>query len=37
VRSTLKKSDLLVRDAREKERKKYGLRKARKPRQFTKR
>jgi small subunit ribosomal protein S9 len=37
IRSTLKRSDLLVRDAREKERKKYGLRKARKPRQFTKR
>jgi len=37
LRSTLKRADLLGRDQREKERKKYGLRGARKQRQFTKR
>ena len=37
LRSTLKKADLLGRDPREKERKKFGLKKARKQRQFTKR
>ena len=37
LRSTLKKADLLSRDPREKERKKFGLKKARKQRQFTKR
>lgn len=37
LKSTLKRADLLGRDPREKERKKFGLRKARKPRQFTKR
>ncbi len=37
VRSTLKKADLLVRDSREKERKKFGFKRARKQRQFTKR
>lgn len=36
-RSTLKKADLLGRDPREKERKKFGLKSARKKRQFTKR
>jgi small subunit ribosomal protein S9 len=36
-RSTLKRADLLSRDPREKERKKFGLRGARKQRQFTKR
>ncbi len=36
-RSTLKKADLLTRDSREKERKKFGLKGARKQRQFTKR
>lgn len=36
-KSTLKKADLLGRDAREKERKKFGLKSARKQRQFTKR
>lgn len=36
-KNTLKKADLLGRDPREKERKKYGLRGARKQRQFTKR
>lgn len=36
-RTTLKKADLLSRDSREKERKKFGLLKARKRRQFTKR
>jgi small subunit ribosomal protein S9 len=36
-RSTLKRSDLLGRDSREKERKKFGLKGARKKRQFTKR
>lgn len=37
LRATLKRSDLLGRDPREKERKKFGLRGARKQRQFTKR
>ena len=37
LRSTLKRADLLGRDPREKERKKFGLKKARKQRQFTKR
>ena len=37
LRSTLKRADLLSRDSREKERKKFGLRGARKQRQFTKR
>lgn len=37
LKSTLKRADLLGRDPREKERKKYGLRGARKQRQFTKR
>lgn len=37
LRSTLKKAELLKRDSREKERKKYGLRKARKREQFSKR
>ncbi len=37
LRSTLKKADLLGRDPREKERKKFGLKGARKQRQFTKR
>ncbi len=36
-KSTLKRADLLGRDPREKERKKFGLKKARKQRQFTKR
>jgi small subunit ribosomal protein S9 len=36
-KSTLKRADLLGRDSREKERKKFGLRGARKQRQFTKR
>jgi small subunit ribosomal protein S9 len=36
-RATLKKADLLGRDSREKERKKFGLKGARKQRQFTKR
>lgn len=36
-RGTLRKAELLGRDPREKERKKYGLRGARKQRQFTKR
>jgi|SRR5579859_363288 len=36
-RGTLKKADLLGRDPREKERKKFGFRSARKKRQFTKR
>ena len=36
-RGTLKKAGLLGRDPREKERKKFGLRSARKRRQFTKR
>ena len=37
VRSTLKRADLLSRDPRERERKKFGLKGARKQRQFTKR
>ena len=37
LKSTLKKADLLTRDARERERKKFGLKGARKQRQFTKR
>lgn len=37
LKATLKKADLLGRDPREKERKKFGLRGARKRRQFTKR
>lgn len=37
IRSTLKKAGYLKRDPREKERKKYGLRKARKKEQFSKR
>lgn len=37
LRSTLKKAGLLKRDPREKEPKKYGLRKARKKEQFSKR
>ena len=36
-RATLRKAELLGRDTREKERKKFGLRSARKQRQFTKR
>ncbi len=36
-RDTLKRADLLGRDPREKERKKFGLKGARKQRQFTKR
>ncbi|MDB5169298.1 MAG: ribosomal protein [Candidatus Saccharibacteria bacterium] len=36
-KSTLKRADLLGRDSREKERKKFGLKGARKQRQFTKR
>ena len=37
IRTTLKKSGFLKRDPREKERKKYGLRSARKREQFSKR
>jgi len=37
LRSTLKKAEFLKRDGREKERKKYGLRSARKREQFSKR
>ena len=37
LRSQLKKAGLLVRDAREKERRKYGLKKARKAPQYSKR
>lgn len=37
LRPVLKKADLLERDSREKERKKYGLRSARKREQFSKR
>jgi small subunit ribosomal protein S9 len=37
LRSTLKKAGLLTRDARMKERKKYGLKRARKAPQYTKR
>lgn len=36
-KSTLKRADMLGRDSREKERKKFGLKGARKKRQFTKR
>jgi small subunit ribosomal protein S9 len=37
TRSVLKKAGLLTRDAREKERRKYGLKKARKAPQYSKR
>jgi small subunit ribosomal protein S9 len=37
LRSVLKKAGLLTRDSREKERKKYGLKRARKAPQYTKR
>ena len=37
LRTTLKKAGLLTRDSREKERKKYGLKRARKAPQYTKR
>ncbi len=37
LKSTLRKADMLKRDPREKERKKFGLKRARKQRQFTKR
>lgn len=37
LRATLRRADLLGRDPREKERKKFGLKGARKQRQFTKR
>ncbi len=37
LKSTLKRADLLGRDPRERERKKFGLKGARKQRQFTKR
>ncbi|MES2876410.1 MAG: 30S ribosomal protein S9 [Patescibacteria group bacterium] len=37
LRTTLKKAEFLKRDPREKERKKYGLRKARKKEQYSKR
>ena len=37
LRTTLKKAGLLARDAREKERRKYGLKKARKAPQYSKR
>ncbi len=37
LKSTLRRADLLKRDPREKERKKFGLKRARKQRQFTKR
>ena len=37
VKGTLKRADLLTRDPRERERKKFGLKGARKQRQFTKR
>ncbi len=37
LKATLRRADLLGRDPREKERKKFGLRGARKQRQFTKR
>lgn len=37
LKGTLRKADLLKRDSREKERKKYGLRSARKREQFSKR
>ena len=37
LRGTLKRAGLLTRDSREKERKKYGLKRARKAQQFSKR
>lgn len=37
LRAPLKKAGLLTRDSREKERRKYGLKKARKAKQYTKR
>ena len=37
LRPSLKKAGLLTRDSREKERKKYGLKRARKAKQYTKR
>ena len=37
TRASLKKAGLLTRDAREKERRKYGLKKARKAPQYSKR
>ena len=37
LRLTLKRAGLLTRDSREKERRKYGLKKARKAKQYTKR
>ena len=37
LRAPLKKAGMLTRDAREKERKKYGLKRARKAQQYTKR
>jgi small subunit ribosomal protein S9 len=37
LKNTLRRAELLGRDPREKERKKFGLKKARKQRQFTKR
>ena len=37
LRGTLKRAELMTRDSREKERKKFGLKGARKQRQFTKR
>lgn len=37
LRTVLKKADFLMRDSREKERKKYGLKSARKKEQFSKR
>jgi small subunit ribosomal protein S9 len=37
LKSTLKRASLLSRDPRERERKKFGLKGARKQRQFTKR
>ena len=37
LKSTLKRADLMTRDPRDKERKKFGLKGARKQRQFTKR
>jgi len=37
LKATLKRADLLGRDPRERERKKFGLKGARKQRQFTKR
>jgi small subunit ribosomal protein S9 len=37
MRPTLKRAGMLTRDAREKERKKYGLKKSRKAPQYSKR